>query len=52
MEKYGMIYKTTCLVNDKIYIGQTRHIDDDKYLGSGTAFLKALRKYGRKKFQA
>lgn len=51
MEKYGMIYKTTCLVNDKIYIGQTRHINDDEYLGSGTAFLKALRKYGRKNFK-
>lgn len=50
MEKYGIIYKTTCLVNGKIYIGQTTHVNDDKYLGSGVVFLKVLQKYGRKNF--
>lgn len=50
----GFIYKTTCLVNGKIYIGQ--HVlyndeRDDKYLGSGVIFLKVLRKYGKENFK-
>lgn len=54
MEEIGFIYKTTCLVNGKIYIGQhTLYHDkrDDKYIGSGTIFLKALKKYGKKNFR-
>lgn len=50
-ELYGIIYKTTCLVNGKIYIGQTIHWQDKSYLGSGVLFLNALRKYGRKNFK-
>ena len=51
MEIYGIIYKTTCLVNGKIYIGQTIHWQDKSYLGSGDALCEAVKKYGRKKFK-
>jgi hypothetical protein len=30
-----IIYKTTNLKNGKIYIGQTKHPDNKRYLGSG-----------------
>lgn len=47
---YGIIYKTTCLVNGKVYIGQTIHWRDKSYLGSGVALCEAVKKYGRNKF--
>ena len=48
---YGYIYKTTNLVNGKIYIGQHKSTQFDKlYCGSGSLFLKALEKYGRDSF--
>lgn len=47
----GFIYKTTCLVNGKIYIGKHEGDCNDNYLGSGELFLKAVRKYGRKNFK-
>jgi group I intron endonuclease len=52
---YGYIYKTTNLLNGKIYVGQ-RKITADKrcgintYLGSGLAIQKAIKKYGRENF--
>lgn len=45
------VYKTTNLVNGKIYIGvhkQTR--SKDWYIGSGRAFSTAVKKYGRESF--
>lgn len=51
MKIYGVIYKTTCLVNGKIYIGQTVHWRDKSYLGSGVAFVEAVKKYGKNKFK-
>lgn len=43
---YYIIYKTTNLINGKTYIGRHKTIKiDDGYLGSGTIFLKALKKY-------
>lgn len=51
MKIYGIIYKTTCLVNGKIYIGQTIHWRDKSYLGSGVAFVEAVKKYGKKNFK-
>ncbi len=47
------IYKTTNLINNKIYIGlhKSENIEKDNYIGSGTAFLKALEKYGRHNFK-
>ena len=47
----GFIYKTTCLVNGKIYIGKHEGSESDNYLGSGTVFEFALKKYGRKNFK-
>ena len=43
----GFIYKTTCLVNGKIYIGKHEGSENDNYLGSGEIFSLALRKYGK-----
>jgi hypothetical protein len=48
----GYIYKTTNLINGKIYIGQ--HITDKfepKYLGSGLKIIKAIKKYGKENFK-
>ena len=41
---YYTVYKTTNLVNNKIYIGvhTTEDINDD-YLGSGSAIIKAIK---------
>lgn len=44
---YGYIYKTTNLINNKIYVGQhTSDCFDVKYKGSGTVLAKAIKKYG------
>jgi len=45
-----VIYKTTNLVNGKIYVGQSIH-DNETYLGSGTYIKIAIRKYGRENFK-
>ena len=52
METFYILYKTTNLLNDKTYIGmhQTDKLEDD-YLGSGVAFKKALKKYGKENFK-
>lgn len=46
------VYKTTNLVNGKIYVGLhvTSNLDDD-YLGSGTQIISAIKKYGRHNFK-
>lgn len=51
MKVYGFIYKTICIVNGKIYIGQHVGSLSDGYLGSGTYFTIALKKYGRENFK-
>ena len=43
------IYKTTNLINNKIYIGQSKY-NDPSYLGSGIFIKQAIEKYGRKNF--
>lgn len=53
-EKKYIVYKTTNLVNGKIYIGvhatETPYEFDD-YLGSGFALNKAINKYGKENFK-
>lgn len=44
------IYKTTNHINGKQYIGQHKGSPTDAYLGSGTAILKAIDKYGKENF--
>ncbi len=44
-----VIYKTTNLINKKIYVGQDSK-NNPKYLGSGKYLHNAIRKYGRKNF--
>lgn len=49
---YGYIYKTTCLVTNKIYIGQHKAPTFEPwYLGSGMLIRQAIIKYGRDKFR-
>jgi len=47
------IYKTTNLINGKIYIGlhKSENIETDKYIGTGWAFTDAVNKYGRENFK-
>lgn len=50
---YGYIYKTTNLINGKIYIGQ-KHSDKflgNTYLGSGKELRKSIIKYGKSNFK-
>lgn len=47
----GYIYKTTNLINGKIYIGQhQRKIKDENYFGSGDLIQRAIKKYGKCNF--
>lgn len=45
-----IIYKTTCLVNQKIYVGQHNTSAEDGYLGTGTIIKSAIKKYGKENF--
>mgnify|MGYP006298970351 CR=1 FL=1 len=51
MKNY-IVYKTTNLINNKIYIGChiTENLEDE-YLGSGIQISKAIKKYGRDNFK-
>ena len=47
----GIIYKTTNLINGKIYVGRHAAIKiKEKYLGSGVLLRKAIKKYGKENF--
>ena len=50
----GFIYKTTNLVNGKIYVGKHEFSKDKRlnssYLGSGVALKRAIIKYGKENF--
>lgn len=45
-----VIYKTTNLVNGKVYIGRDLK-NNPLYIGSGKVFLRAIEKYGRENFR-
>jgi len=45
-----IIYKTTNLINGKIYVGQTI-TDDPHYYGSGMMILWSIKKYGKENFK-
>lgn len=49
--KKWIIYKTTCIINNKIYVGQhkTDNINDG-YIGSGKLITSAIKKYGQNSF--
>ena len=47
----GFVYRQTNTSNGKWYIGSHFGCPDDGYLGSGVAFLRALRKYGPQSFE-
>lgn len=48
---FMIIYKTTNLINDKIYVGQHYTSADDGYLGSGKILKRAINKYGKDNFK-
>ena len=49
---YGYIYKTTNLINGKIYIGQKKSTKflENSYFGSGVRLKEAIKKYGEENF--
>ena len=48
---YHFVYRTTNSINDKVYVGlhSTPNLQDG-YIGSGIAFKRAVKKYGRLNF--
>jgi len=42
-----IIYKTTNLINNKIYVGKHNTSANDGYLGSGKLIKQAVKKYGK-----
>ena len=51
-KKYHFIYKITCVLNGKYYIGVHSTSDlEDGYMGSGTILMHALKKHGKDNFK-
>ena len=51
MKPIGYIYLTTCLANGKIYVGRHEFNGQKNYIGSGTIFELAVKKYGKANFK-
>ena len=52
MGKFFTVYKTTNIINNKIYVGVHETYDlNDSYIGSGGYFLRAVKKYGLENFK-
>ena len=48
---FGYIYKTTNILNNRVYIGQKKSkVFVNTYYGSGIAITEALKKYGKENF--
>lgn len=45
------IYKTTNLINNKVYIGQSTKIINKDYFGSGILITRSIQKYGKENFK-
>jgi group I intron endonuclease len=55
MKPFGYIYLTRNTINNMYYVGQRklpkgREIDKDGYIGSGSYFINAVKKYGKENF--
>lgn len=48
---YGYIYKTTSLIDGRIYIGQRKGEFDQNYKGSGLHIKRAFKKFGKYSFK-
>ena len=48
---YGYIYKTTNLINGRLYIGQRKGTFTPDYLGSGKIIKIAIKQYGKNNFR-
>jgi hypothetical protein len=51
MDNYGYIYKTTNLINGRLYIGQHKGLFQLGYLGSGKLIRRSIKKYGKENFK-
>ena len=47
---HGFVFLTTNMVNGMLYVGQTTKRIENRYMGSGRDFLKAVKEYGRGNF--
>jgi group I intron endonuclease len=47
--KNYLVYKTTCILNNKYYIGKDSN-NNPNYIGSGIALINAIKKYGKENF--